>query len=433
MTGADYRKGPQFAETEDQADPLRHFRDEFNFPIDRNGLSCVYLCGNSLGLQPKRAVRYVEEELADWANLGVEGHLVARRPWLPYHRLATGGLATLTGSEPREVVAMNSLTVNLHVMMTSFYRPDGLRRKIVIESTAFPSDRFAAMSQLGLHGHDPDSDLLEWTPRVADGELLLEDLETILTDNEGQVALLLLPGVQYYSGQVLPMKDLCRLARDAGCAIGLDLAHAIGNVPLHLHDWGPDFAAWCSYKYLNAGPGAIAGAFVHARHLDSDPSGKLLGWWGHDEATRFKMAKTFTPADGVELWQLSNPPILSLAPVVASLELFAEAGIDRLREKSRRLTGYLEFLLETHFAGRIGTITPPHARGCQLSLVVQDRSLEPREVFDTLVAQNVIGDWREPNVIRIAPAPLYNSYGDVYEFALRLARALGDEVAGGVL
>jgi len=433
MTSADYCTGLDYAESQDSADPLGHFRDEFNFPVDRNGLSCVYLCGNSLGLQPKLAVRYVEEELADWAALGVEGHLVARRPWLSYHRLATDGLAKLTGSEPREVVAMNSLTVNLHVMMTSFYRPNGQRRKIVIESTAFPSDRFAAMSQLGLHGHDPAADLLEWTPRVADGELLLDDLETILADNEGQVALLLLPGVQYYSGQVLPMKDLCRLAREAGAAIGLDLAHAIGNVPMKLHDWGPDFAAWCSYKYLNAGPGAIAGAFVHTRHLDNDPSGKLLGWWGHDEATRFRMARSFTPADGAELWQLSNPPILSLAPVVASLELFAEAGMDRLHAKSERLTGYLDFLLETHFAGRIGTITPRHARGCQLSLVVRDASLDARDVFDTLAAQNVIGDWREPNVIRVAPAPLYNSYGDVFEFACRLARALGDELEGGAL
>ncbi|MDH4109188.1 MAG: kynureninase [Gammaproteobacteria bacterium] len=433
MTQADYRTGRDFAEAADRADPLRHFRDEFNFPVDRNGLSCVYLCGNSLGLQPKRAVRYVEEELTDWANLGVEGHLVARRPWLPYHRLATGGLARLTGSEPREVVAMNTLTVNLHVLMTSFYRPAGRRRKIVIESTAFPSDRFAAMSQLGLHGHDPQAYLLEWTPRVADGPLVLADLEAILADNDGEVALLLLPGVQYYSGEVLPMKELCRLARGAGAAIGLDLAHAIGNVPLSLHDWGPDFAAWCSYKYLNAGPGAIGGAFVHARHLDNDPTGKLLGWWGHDEATRFRMAKSFTPADGAELWQLSNPPILSLAPVVASLELFAEAGMDRLRAKSERLTGYLDFLLRTHFAGRIGTITPADARGCQLSLVVLDGSLDAREVFDTLVAQNVVGDWREPNVIRVAPVPLYNSYGDVYEFARRLSRALGDDPVGGVL
>lgn len=426
MSETKFEASREYAQALDTSDPLGDFRAEFNVPPRRNGFDCVYLCGNSLGLQPKLAVQYVEEELDDWANLAVEGHVHARRPWLPYHRLATGGFAALTGSEEQEVVAMNTLTVNLHLLMTTFYRPAGRRRKIVIESTAFPSDRFAVMSQIRLHGHDPAEALIEWSPREAEGELHIEDLQAILDREGDEIALLLLPGVQYYSGQVLPMEALCKMARAAGCRIGLDLAHAIGNVPLRLHDWGPDFAAWCTYKYLNAGPGAIAGAFVHARHLDGDGSEQLLGWWGHDEATRFRMAPTFTPAKGAELWQLSNPPILSLAPVVASLQLFAAAGMDRLREKSIRLTDYLDFLLQREFSGRVESITPAAGRGCQLSLVVRDGSLDAREVFRTLESQNVIADWREPNVIRVAPTPLYNTFEDAFEFIERLRTATGN-------
>ncbi len=413
-----------YAQSMDAADPLRQYRQQFNMPMQRNGLACIYLCGNSLGLQPKLAARYVNEELEDWANLGVEGHLHARRPWLPYHRLATDNLAALTGSENHEVVAMNTLTVNLHMMMTTFYRPQDKRRKIVIESTAFPSDRFAVMSQLRLHGHDPDDALIEWIPDETSNELRIEDLQAILDREGDEIALLLLPGVQYYSGQVLPMQRLCEMAHEAGCRIGLDLAHAIGNVPLELHRWGPDFAAWCTYKYLNSGPGAVAGAFVHSRHLDADGTQQLLGWWGHIEKTRFKMGPTFTPAQGADLWQLSNPPILSLAPVIASLSIFADAGMDRLREKSILLTGFMDFLLQKKFAGRIESITPPTARGCQLSLVVRDEALDARGIFETLEAQNVITDWREPNVIRVAPVPLYNSFEDVFDFTDRLHKAV---------
>ncbi len=413
-----------FAQSMDAADPLREYREQFHMPMQRNGLSCIYLCGNSLGLQPKLAAQYVHEELEDWANLGVEGHLHARRPWLPYHRFATGNLAALTGSEDREVVAMNTLTVNLHMMMTTFYRPQGKRRKIVIESTAFPSDRFAVMSQLRLHGHDPDDALIEWVPDETSNELRIEDLQAILDREGDEIALLLLPGVQYYSGQVLPMRELCAMARATGCRIGLDLAHAIGNIALELHAWGPDFAAWCTYKYLNSGPGAVGGAFVHARHLDADGTQQLLGWWGHIEKTRFKMGPTFTPAPGADLWQLSNPPILSLAPVIASLSIFAKAGMDRLREKSILLTGFMDFLLQNDFAGRIESITPAAARGCQLSLVVLDKTLDVRGVFETLHAQNVITDWREPNVIRVAPVPLYNSFEDVFDFTERLHKAI---------
>ena len=422
----EFEADADFARDLDARDPLRAFRDEFNFPLSRNGYDPVYLCGNSLGLQPKLAARYVEEELEDWANLGVEGHFHARRPWMPYHRLATPGLARLTGALDAEVVAMNTLTVNLHLMMTTFYRPEGRRRKIVIESTAFPSDRFAAVSQIRLRGLDPAAALVEWHPREDDA-LHLDDLAALLDAQGDEIALLLLPGVQYLNGQILDMPAICRMARDHGCMTGLDLAHAIGNVPLALHDWGPDFAVWCSYKYLNGGPGAVGGAFVHTRHLDGDGTRQLLGWWGHDEATRFEMGRTFRPARGAELWQLSNPPILSLAPVLASLEIFDRARIERLREKSRLLTGYLDFLLARHFDGRIRSITPPHARGCQLSLVVEDRRLDARSLFRRLESRNVIADWREPNVIRVAPAPLYVGFEDVHDFVERLRAAVREE------
>lgn len=418
---APFETGRDFAIAADEADPLAEVRARFNFPPAHDGHGPVYFCGNSLGLQPKLAVRYVEEELEDWGRLGVEGHFHARRPWLPYHRNAAAGLSMLTGAQADEVVAMNTLTVNLHLLMSTFYRPTRARHRILIESTAFPSDRYAVASQIRLRGFDPADALLEWRPRT-DEALHAEDLETLLDRHGDELALLLLPGVQYYNGQVLDMPALCAAARTAGCAIGLDLAHAIGNVPLRLHDWGPDFAVWCSYKYLNSGPGAVGGAFVHARHHGGDGSEALLGWWGHDEATRFRMSPDFEPARGAELWQLSNPPILSLAPVLASLEIFGDAGIDRLREKSLRLTSYLDFLLHETLAGRAETITPPAARGCQLSLRILDG--DPRGVLRNLQARNAFVDWREPDVIRAAPVPLYNSFLDVHDFVDRLQAAL---------
>lgn len=419
----DFEATPEFAKALDEKDPLAGFRDLFNFPDDRDGRRNIYVCGNSLGLQPKIAVDYVNDVLNDWARLGVEGHVRAKRPWLSYHRLATAGFAELSGAEPQEVVAMNTLTVNLHVLMASFYRPDDRRHKIVVESTAFPSDYFAVRSQLEMHGHDPAEALIEWAPRD-DQRLHNEDLQQILDEHGDEIALLLLPGVQYYTGQVLDMGALCRMARDAGCRIGLDLAHAIGNVPLQLHDWGPDFAAWCTYKYLNSGPGAVGGAFVHQRHFEGDGSKYLAGWWGHDESTRFRMAHEFEPAPGVERWQLSNPPILAIAPIVASLTIFQEAGTDALRKKSLAQTAYLKFLLEKDFAGQVDTITPFDARGCQLSLVITDGKLDARGIFETLEKLHVTGDWREPNVIRVAPVPLYTSFEDVFELGERLKLAI---------
>ena len=413
----------EFARSLDAADELRRFRDYFNFPMEQNGIPNIYLCGNSLGLQSKLAVQYLGEEMGKWADMCVDGHFHGRRPWVQYHRETKRGLAYLTGAEAGEVVAMNSLTVNLHLMMTTFYRPDAKRNKVIIESTAFPSDRFAVVSQICLHGFDPGDALLEWKPR-GDNQLHMDDLETLLHEHGANTALLLLPGVQYYNGQVLAMDELCRLAAASGCVIGLDLAHAIGNVPMSLHEWAPDFAIWCTYKYLNTGPGSVGGAFVHSRHLDYGGKKQLLGWWSHEEATRFKMAPEFVPEEGVDMWQLSCPAVLSQAPLLASVEIFEEAGIDKLRAKSVELTGYLDYLLQQRYAGRVESITPADSRGCQLSLVVCDDSLNPQAVFARLDDLNITVDWRDPNVIRVAPVPLYNSFEDVYEFTERLSVAL---------
>ena len=421
MNDSAYVDSADYAAERDAADPLARFRDAFVFPRERDGRAPVYFCGNSLGLQSEIAERYVLDELRSWADYAVDGHFQSPRPWLDYHRRAAHGFALLTGATEREVVAMNTLTVNLHLMMATFYRPEGKRCRIVVEEHAFPSDNYAAQSQLRLHGFDPKADLLIWRTRD-DGLLHNDDLTALLDGNRGRVALLLLPGVQYYTGQVLDMQAICELGRRYDCAVGLDLAHAIGNVRLALHDWAPDFACWCTYKYLNAGPGAIAGAFVHERHLAADRLDQLHGWWGNAEATRFRMAPEFDPADGAERWQQSNPPILSLAPVVASLQLFEDAGLDALRERSRRLTGYFDCLLRQRFSDVIDILTPPKARGAQLSLVVGHGA--GRGLFDRLHALNVIGDWREPDVMRFAPAPLYNNFADVHTFAERLDEAL---------
>jgi kynureninase len=398
----------------DAQDPLCKYRERFHIP-QFEGRDAVYFTGNSLGLQPKTARNYIGEELDDWARLGVEGHLHARHPWLPYHEFVAESLARLVGAKPVEVVAMNSLTVNLHLLMVSFYRPTNERYKIVIEKGAFPSDQYAVESQLRFHGREKATGLIELAPCEGESCLRTEDiLETI--DREGDsVALILLGGVNYYTGQAFDMPAITEAGHRKGCIVGFDLAHAAGNLELQLHDWGVDLAAWCSYKYLNAGPGGIAGAFVHERHARSFDLPRFAGWWGHDKATRFLMGPEFVPLAGAEGWQLSNPPIFQLAALRASLEIFDEATMPVLREKSVRLTGYLERLLHEIDTDRIEVITPsaPEQRGCQLSIRVKDAD---KSLFEAITSRGVFADWREPDVIRVAPVPLYNNFEDVSRF-----------------
>ena len=405
------------AQALDRADPLASFRQRFHIP-QHDGKDEIYLCGNSLGLQPRDTQRYMLEELEDWQRLGVKGHFDGRRPWMPYHEFATERTARLVGAKPIEVVNMNSLTVNLHLMMTSFYRPTRERHKLLIERGAFPSDRYAVESQVRLHGYDPDQSLIELTSRSGDAFIPVEEIEALLAAEGGRIALVMLPGVQYYSGQAFDLKRIAAAAHKAGCRVGFDLAHAVGNLALQLHDSGADFAVWCNYKYLNSGPGAVAGCFVHERHAKAFDLPRLAGWWGHDKSTRFRMGPEFVPMAGAEGWQLSNPPVLGLAPLLASLELFDEAGMPALREKSVKLTGYLEFLLKEKLAEHIDILTTadPEQRGCQLSLRLHKGRDAARRVFEELEAAGVTGDWREPDVIRVAPVPLYNTYMDVFRF-----------------
>ena len=424
MTSHNYQPGADFARQMDQADTLREFRAQFHIPKTKDGKDCIYLCGNSLGLQPKAVAESIMQELKDWQELGVEGHFHAKNPWLPYHEFLTASYARLVGAKDSEVVAMNTLSVNLHLMMVSFYRPTAQRRKIVIETHAFPSDRYAVYSQIAFHGFDPAADLIELKPR--DGEILLceEDIEKTIREHGDSIALIILGGVNYYTGQVFDMARITRAGHEVGAKVGFDLAHAAGNIDLRLHDWDVDFACWCSYKYLNSGPGSVAGCFVHERHGRSFDLPRFAGWWGNDKANRFKMGPDFNPIEGAEGWQLSNPPILSLAAVKASLSIFDAAGMDCLRTKSLSLTGYLEYLLDGLRSDAFKVITPRDTkfRGCQLSIVVRDNG---RAVFKALEEAGVVCDWREPDCIRVAPVPLYNSYHDVYEFARIFAAQLG--------
>lgn len=412
----------------DAADPLAALRARFRLPPSPDGTPAVYLCSHSLGLQPVDAAAHVNQVLDQWAALGVHGHTAGAAPWLPYHTQFAAPLARLTGAGPDEVVAMNTLTVNLHVLLTSFYRPDGQRHRILIEKSAFPSDRYAVVSQLALHGHaDPDA-LIEVAPAAGTDLLDTAAIIEAIERAGSSLALVLLPGVQYLTGQVLDIAEISRAAHRVGAVIGWDLAHAVGNIPLSLHDANVDFAAWCSYKYLCGGPGAVGGAFVHARHGQNPGIPRLAGWWGHDAATRFLMGPDFVPMPGAEGWQLSNPPILSLAPLIAALAAFDAAGIDRLRAKSLALTGFARARIEARCGDALSIVTPAATgeHGAQLSLRLRAGAGRGRAIHARLSAAGIVCDWREPDIIRLAPAPLYNSFTDVDRAVARLAAAIDE-------
>lgn len=405
-----------FAKKLDRADALKSFRSEFFLPKVK-GRTAIYFTGNSLGLQPKATEKFLKEELSDWATLGVEGHLHARRPWLYYHKFTKKALAKLTGAKPTEVVAMNQLTVNLHLMMISFYQPTKERFKIIAEKGAFSSDQYAFESQIKMHGLNPDTALIELAPQPGESTLRTEDIQAEIKKHAAQLSLVLLSGVQYYTGQFFEIDKISSAAHEAGAFVGFDLAHAIGNVPLQLHKHEVDFAVWCSYKYLNSGPGGIAGAFVHEKHAHRFDLPRLAGWWGHHEKERFQMKKGFVPMAGVDGWQLSNVPVLTSAAHLASLVIFERAGIAALRKKSVQLTSYFEFLLNQipDANEKFEILTPSDAaqRGCQLSIFMKK---DGQKVFNKLTREGVIADWREPNVIRAAPVPLYNTFEEVFRF-----------------
>ncbi len=412
-----------FARLMDSEDPLGSYRDQFLPPRRRDGTPLTYLCGHSLGLQPAAARAVVGQEMEDWARLGVECHFHAKTPCYSYHETLRDPAARLVGALPHEVVFMNSLTVNLHLLMASFYQPVGRRRCILIDEPAFPSDLYAIQSQIRWHGLDPAECLLTVRPRDGEQAVRMEDVEEILERRGAEIAVVWWNAVNFLTGQFFDVPRLTAAAHRHDCLIGLDLAHAAGNVPLRLHDWGVDFAVWCSYKYLNGGPGAVGGCFIHENHGHNPDLPRLAGWWGNDPATRFRMhlEPTFTPKPGADGWQVSNPPILAMAPLRASLALFDAAGMEALRAKSERLTGYLEYLLDRLPPGRCEQVTPrdPLRRGAQLSLLIRDR---PRGLVEKLAAAGVVCDFREPNVVRAAPAPLYNGYHDVWAFADVLGR-----------
>ena len=401
----------------DAADPLRPLRSDFLIPKHKHNEQ-VYFCGNSLGLQPRGAREHVLQVLDKWSHEAVEGHFTGHAQWLTYHEQVREPLARVVGALPSEVVAMNSLTTNLHLMMVSFYRPTPARPAILIEAGAFPSDRHAVESQIRFHGFDPDTDLIELLSDEVDSTISMQAIERAIAEHGPRLALVLWPGIQYRTGQAFDLKEIARLAHAQGAVTGFDLAHAAGNLPLQLHDSGADFAVWCHYKYMNAGPGAVAGCFVHERHAHTDRP-RFAGWWGHEKKTRFQMRPEFVPTPGADGWQLSNPPILGLAPLLASLELFDKAGgVAALRTKSEKLTGFLEALIHARVPDTLQIVTPtePERRGCQLSLRVTGGRERGRELFEYLTSIGTIGDWREPDVIRISPAPLYNKFMDVYRF-----------------
>lgn len=408
----------EFAKLLDEKDKLRSFRDRFFIP-QHNGKDCIYFTGNSLGLQPKTTSQYIQQELNDWAQLGVEGHFHAKNPWLPYHENFPKQLSKIVGCKENEVVVMNSLTVNLHLLMVTFYRPTKERYKIICEAKAFPSDQYAFESQVRYHGYDPIDAIIEVKPREGENSLRTGDILSTIEQHGDQTALVLFGGVNYYTGQYYDLKTITAAAHKAGAHAGFDLAHAAGNVELKLHEWDIDFACWCSYKYLNSGPGGVAGAFIHERHATNISLPRFAGWWGYTKETRFKMEQGFEAIPSAEGWQLSNAPVLSMAAHKASLDIFDEAGMENLHAKRKLLAAYLHFILHDinskNKERSIEIITPAdeEERGCQVSLLMLRKG---KEVFNELTKQGVIADWREPNVIRIAPVPLYNSFEDIYQF-----------------
>ncbi len=412
-----------FALSLDNKDPLRQFRSKFIFP-QHNNHDCLYFTGNSLGLQPLSTQKYLQTELEDWGKFGVEGHFRARNPWLSYHELLSEKMARIVGAKAEETVMMNQLTVNLHLLMVSFYRPDVKRYKILCEAKAFPSDQYALQSQIRFHGFDPAEALIEVAPRAGEVQIREDDILAAIQNNKDSLALIMIGGVNYFSGQVFNMEKITAAGHNAGAVVGFDLAHAAGNIKLQLHDWQVDFAAWCSYKYLNSGPGSVAGAFVHEKHHKNTGLPLFAGWWGHDKKTRFLMDSTFVPIESAERWQLSNAPVFSMAACRASLDIFDEAGMDALVEKSNGLVAYLEFIIsEVNKTKKncLEIITPKDQRGSQLSVVAHGYG---KKLYENLLAEGVIADWREPNVIRLAAVPLYNSYSDMYEFGQVLNRLL---------
>ena len=399
----------------DQEDPLSKYRNEFHHPQMQDGSEYIYFCGNSLGLQPKGVKANIDQELEDWSNLGVEGHFHAKNPWMPYHEFLTEAMAKIVGAKPSEVVVMNTLSVNLHLMMVSFYRPEGKRTKILMEFDAFPSDRYAMESQIRHHGLDPAECLVELVAREGEVALRDEDILEKIKELGDTLAIVMIGNTNYYTGQFFDMKAITKAAHAEGALAGFDCAHGAGNVNLDLHNSNADFAVWCSYKYLNSGPGSLGGCFVHERHAETKDLNRFAGWWGHNKDTRFGMRDPFDPIPGAEGWQLSNPPILSMAAIRASLDVFARAGMENIWTKARKITGYMEFLVNQMEKKEIKIITPsePERRGSQLSIQVQNAD---KSLFDKITARGVIADWREPDVIRVSPIPLYNSYEDVCRF-----------------
>jgi kynureninase len=418
-----YQNSLDYAKQLDQEDPISYLRNQFHIPRDKHGKEWLYFTGNSLGLQPKITSKYIEQELDDWANFGVEGHFEAKNPWLSYHELLTDTMAKVVGAKPIEVVVMNTLTTNLHLLMVSFYQPSKTKYKIIIEGDAFPSDRYAVQSQLSFHGFDPEEALIEWKPKEGKELLELEDLKSILDSQGDEVALLLIGGVNYYTGQYLDIKKIAELGHAKKCMVGIDLAHGAGNIQPDLHDSSIDFAAWCTYKYLNSGPGSLSGLFVHEKHAQRKDLPRFAGWWNHNKETRFNMRQPFDVMSGAEGWQLSNPPILSMAAIKASLDIFEKVGMDALVKKSKKLTGFFEYLVNEIASDTIKIITPtnPNERGCQLSLQVKNAD---KNLHKKLTENNIITDWREPDVIRCAPVPMYTSFEDVYHMVTILESLL---------